>query len=175
MKIILREDVDNLGTMGETVNVAPGYARNYLIPKKFAVTAESASAKQVEHELRIIKKREEKLRKVQGEYKGTIDGVKVEFIAKASEEGKLFGSVTSLHLAEKLREAGHEVDRRRIMLKEPLKSLGEHEVALRIAPGIEATIHVTIAKDEEAAPEPEEVENELDLGPEEDDEEDDDE
>lgn len=174
MKVILCEDVDNLGTMGETVNVARGYARNYLLPRKFAVTAESASAKQVEHELRIIKKREEKLRKEQGAYKDTIDGVKIEFIAKASKEGKLFGSVTSLHIAEKLAEAGHNVDRKKIQLSDPLRSLGEHEVPLRIATGILATIKVTIAQDEDAEPEPEEVENELELGPEDDDDDDDD-
>ena len=174
MKVILREDVENLGAMGETVNVAPGYARNFLLPRKFAVTEESASANQIEHELRIIKRREEKLRKEQGEYKGTIDGVKIEFLAKVSEEGKLFGSVTSLHIAEKLQEAGHQVDRKRIVLKDPLKSLGEHEVMLRIAPGIEAAIHVIIAKDEEAPAEPEQEEdNALGLGPEDDEEEED--
>ena len=160
MKVILREDVDDLGAMGETVNVSPGYARNFLIPRKYAVAAAGASAKQIEHELRIIKKREEKLRKEQGEYKQALDGTRLEFTAKSSEEGKLFGSITSLHIAEQLKEKGHDVDRKRIMLKDHLKSLGEHEVRIRLAPQIEATIVVAIVPEE--VPE-EEVEAEVEA------------
>ena len=161
MKVILCEDMDNLGAMGETVNVAPGYARNFLIPRKIAVVAQSASAKQIEHELRIIKKREEKLRKEQGAYRDTIDGIRLEFTAKASDEGRLFGSITTLHLAEKLHELGHEVDRKKIVLKEPLKSLGHHEVSLRVAKGIEAKIAVVINRDAEPEAPVEEEEEEI--------------
>ena len=160
MKVILCEDVDHLGAMGETVNVKAGYARNFLMPRKLAVSAQSASAKQIDHEMRIIKKREEKVRKEQGEYKKTLDGIALEFVSKASDEGRLFGSITNIHIAERLAELGHAVDRRKIVLPEPLKSLGEHEAIVRLAKGIEATIKVTITKEEEAEAEVE-VEEEL--------------
>lgn len=156
MKVILCEDVEHLGEMGETVSVASGYARNFLIPRKLAVSSQSASAKQIEHEMRIIKKREEKIRKEQGEYKKTLDGVKLEFVAKASEEGRLFGSVTNMHIAERLEALGHTVDRRRVVLAEPLKSLGEHQAKVRLAKGIEAIIKISIIKEDEPEPAPEE-------------------
>ena len=150
MKVILCEDVDNLGHMGETVNVAPGYARNFLLPRRFAVHSDSASAKQIEHELRIIKKREEKLRKEMMLVKGRLDGIKLEFTARAGEDGKLFGSITSLHIAQKLDEFGHDVDRKKIQLKDHIKTLGNHEVKVRMMKDLDATITVTVIAD--AAP-----------------------
>lgn len=153
MKVILREDVEHLGHMGDTVTVAAGYGRNYLLPRNLAVAADSASAKQVEHELRIIKRREERMHKELEGVKSTLDGVQIDVLAKAGEEGKLFGSITTLHIAEKLAEKGHEVDRRKIILAEPLRSLGEHEVVIRLTRGVEATIKVVIsAQEEEAVP-----------------------
>ena len=104
MKVILCEDVDNLGDMGQQVNVAPGYARNFLLPRKLAVVSDSASAKQIEHEMRIIKKREEKKRKELTEVSKDISKLVVEFSSKAGAEGKLFGSITTLHIANKLEE-----------------------------------------------------------------------
>ena len=144
MKVILCEDVENLGPIGETVNVAPGYARNFLLPRRLAVAADSASAKQIEHEMRIIRKREAKQNAELAKVANTLNGLKLEFIAKAGEEGKLFGSITNHHIADKLKEAGHDVDRKRIHLDEPLKSLGEHAVTIRFAREVEATIKVTI-------------------------------
>ncbi len=152
MRVILCEDVDHLGAMGETVVVKSGYARNFLIPRKLAVSSQSASAKQIDHELRIIKKREEKIRKEQGEYKRQLEGVQLEFTAKASDEGRLFGSVTNMHIADRLAELGHTIDRRKIYLAEPLKSLGEHIASIRLAKGIEAKIKITINKEETAEP-----------------------
>lgn len=151
MKVILCEDVDNLGDMGETVNVAPGYARNYLLPRRLAVHAESASAKQIEHEMRIIGKREQKRRAELVQVAGTLEGVTLEFTAKAGAEGKMFGSITSLHISNKLEELGHQVNRRKIQLAEPIRSLGEHDVSIQLTSGVSATIKVIVEAEE---PEP---------------------
>ena len=151
MKVILCEDVDNLGDVGETVNVARGYARNYLLPRRLAVQADSASAKQIEHEMRIIGKREQKRRAELIEVAGTLERVTVEFTAKAGAEGKLFGSITTLHISNKLEELGHKVNRKKIQLSEPIRSLGEHEVAIQLTSGVAATIKVVVNAEE---PEP---------------------
>ncbi|MEX2015983.1 MAG: 50S ribosomal protein L9 [Candidatus Hydrogenedentales bacterium] len=151
MKVILCEEVDNLGEMGQTVSVSSGYARNFLIPRKLAVAADSASARQIEHEMHIIRRREEKLRQKYGNVKKSLDGAKVEFSMKAGEEGKLYGSVTSLHIAEKLAELGHDVDRKKIQLREPIRTTGEHEVTIKLVKDLNATVRVIV--EAEAAPE----------------------
>ena len=145
MQVILSQDVQKVGKKNEVKEVADGYARNFLIPRKAAVVAGDAGAKRIEHEMRIIRRREEKLRKEFAEVKGRIDGIKVEFIAKAGEEGKLFGSITSHHIADKLKDFGHDVDRRKIQLPEPLKRIGEHVVFVKLAKDIVATVKVSIA------------------------------
>ena len=149
MKVILCEEVDNLGEMGQTVNVASGYARNFLIPRKLAVAADSASARQIEHEMHIIRRREEKLRQKYGNVKKSLDGAKVEFKMKAGEEGKLYGSVTSLHIAEKLAELGHEVDRKKIQLRDPIKTTGEHQVTIKLVKDLTATVRVIVEAEEQ--------------------------
>ena len=156
MKIILSEDIENLGDMGDTVTVAAGYARNYLLPRRMAVIADSVSAKEIEHHLRIIKRKEEKRNKELSAVVDTLEGVHVSLTAKASPEGRLYGSVSTINIAEKLAEQGHEVDRRKIRIAEPIKSVGDHTITLRLAKGIEATIKVTV--EGEAGAEPEEVE-----------------
>lgn len=158
LKVILRDDVDNVGSMGETVRVAPGYARNYLIPRKLAVLAESASAKQIEHELKIIKKREEKKRAELKDVAKVLETVTVDIQVRAGEGDKLFGSVTGLHIAERLAELGHTVDKKNIKLEEPIKQLGIYTVPVRLGVGVEANIKVwvtglaTESAEAEAAP-----------------------
>jgi len=144
MKVILCEDVENVGKMGATVNVASGYARNYLFPRRLAVMAESASAKQIEHELGIIKRREEKRRAAMAEVAKKLEGVTVELKMRAGEEDKLFGSVTTAMIADQLREQGHDIDRKLIHLEEPIKTLGIFMVPVRLAGGIEAQIKVWV-------------------------------
>lgn len=157
MKVILCEDVEHLGSIGEEVNVAPGYARNYLFPRRLAVGLETGTAKQIEHELRIIRRREEARRKELTGVMGDLEKLTIEITARAGEEGKLFGSVTSLHVAQKLAELGHKVDRRKIRMKEPIKSLGVHTVPLQLMPGVEGKVKVTVIGEvvEQAAPDPE--------------------
>lgn len=154
MKVILCEDVDNLGAMGDSVNVAPGYARNFLLPRKLAVSAESTSAKQLLHEQRIIEGREAKRRKAFNEVRERLEDVRLLFIAKAGEEGKLYGSITSLHIHEKLVELGHDIDRKCIHLAEPLRSLGETKVLVRLARDIETELSVTVQAEEGETPAP---------------------
>jgi large subunit ribosomal protein L9 len=144
MKIILCDDVDNLGEMGETVTVADGYARNFLIPRRLAVRADSASAKQIEHELAIIKRREEKRRAEQAKVAKKLEKLTVEIQVRAGEGDKIFGSVTSGHIAEKLEELGHEISRKSIQLPEPIKTLGIFKVAVKFPGSIEAQIKVWV-------------------------------
>jgi len=150
MKVILCDDVDNLGEMGQTVKVADGYARNFLIPRKLAVRADSASAKQIEHELAIIKRREEKRRAEQSKFAKELEKVTVEIQVRAGEGDKIFGSVTAGHIAEKLAELGHEVNRKNIVLAEPIKSLGIFKVAIKFPGGIEAQLKVWVTGIEDA-------------------------
>jgi len=144
MNVILCETISNLGEMGQTVKVSNGYARNYLIPRKLAVAADSASAKQIEHEMRIIKKREEKLRAELQAFAKQLEGVTVEMTARAGEEDRIFGSITTAHIAEKLAEMGYDIDRKKIVLAEPIKSLGVFSVPVRLISGIEANVQVWV-------------------------------
>lgn len=144
MKIILCDDVDNLGEMGETVTVADGYARNFLIPRRLAVRADSASAKQIEHELAIIKRREEKRRAEQTKVAKKLEKLTVEIQVRAGEGDKIFGSVTTGHIAEKLAELGHEISRKSIQLDDPIKTLGIFKVTVKFPGSIEAQIKVWV-------------------------------
>ncbi len=145
MKVILSEDVENVGTMGSTVQVADGFARNYLIPRRLAVQADSASAKQIEHELAIIKRKEERLRAELTKVSREIEKLTIEIQMRAGEEEKLFGSVTTSMIAEKLEEKGHAVDRKKIALSEPIKALGIYSVPVKLGCGVEATIKVWVS------------------------------
>lgn len=144
MNVILCENVENLGAMGQQVKVADGYARNYLIPRKLAVQADSATAKQIEHELRIIKRREEKQRAAFTAVAEKMRSLTLEFKMRAGEEDKIFGSVTTAMIAEKLKETGFEVSRRQVVLEEPIKSLGIFSVNVKLFPGIESPIKVWV-------------------------------
>ena len=150
MKVILCENVSNLGGMGETVKVADGYARNFLIPKKLAVAVESASAKQIAHEMSIIKRREEKLLNELRVFAKKIEGTTVELKARAGEEEKIFGSVTTANIADKLKEMGYDIDRRKISLDEPIKSLGIFTVPVRFTGDIVANLKVWVSAEEVA-------------------------
>lgn len=155
MKVMLCQSVPNLGEIGATVNVAAGYARNFLFPRKLAVQIDSVSAQQIAHETRIIRKREEEHRAAMHGVAGEMAKLQIEIPARAGTEGKLFGSVTTANIAAALKDLGHEVDRRNIKLEAPIKSLGSYSVPIRLATDVEASITVqVIAEAEEAAPEP---------------------
>lgn len=144
MKVILREEVDNLGRIGAVVKVADGYARNFLIPKGYAVPASEKNVRALDHEKRIAETKAKKVyesAKLQAE---KIEAVQLSFKAKAGEEDKLFGSITVMDVAEALATKGVEVDRRKISLAEPIKRLGDHTAEIRLGQDVTAKIRITV-------------------------------
>ena len=150
MNIILQENVDGLGVIGDQVTVKPGYARNYLVPKGLGIVADPRNVKQLDHQKRQLARKLEKATKDAEAVKARIEGVTCEFTQRASEEGKLFGSVTSMDLEAKLQEAGIEIDRKKIQLAEPIKSLGEHVVNVKLDAGVVAELKVVVNAEEDA-------------------------
>ncbi|HOF41073.1 MAG TPA: 50S ribosomal protein L9 [Candidatus Hydrogenedentes bacterium] len=159
MKVILSENVPHLGDMGATISVKGGYARNFLFPRKLAVPADSGSAKELEHQRRQIARREEKVRAELAQTAKALEGLTLEIKARAGENEKIFGSVTTGVIAEKLHELGHGFDRKQIELEEPIKSLGIYSVPLRLMKGITANLKVWVsAAETESAAETQSVE-----------------
>ena len=151
MKVFLKEEVKNLGKIGDVVNVSEGYARNFLLPKKFAVEANPKNLKEFEHNKRII---QEKAAKIKDASKATADklsALTLKIRAKAGEEEKLFGSVTTMDIAEAFKAEGFEVDKKKILLAEPIKRLGEYTVEVKIHSEVNATVKVQVVSD---APDP---------------------
>lgn len=151
MKVILREDVYNLGKSGELVSVKEGYARNYLLPRNLAMLASTANVRQLEHEKQVIELRQQKLKGAAQEQAKKLEGVKITIKRKVGEQDKLFGSVTALDIAESLATAGHKVDRRLIHLPEPIKSVGAFTVELRLHREVTANLSVTVEGEASAA------------------------
>jgi len=147
--VILRENVDGLGTIGDVVSVKAGYARNFLLPKGLASVADSRNVKELEHQKRQLARKLEKVTKDAEAVKARIEKVTCNFTQRAGEEGKLFGSVTSMDLEAKLQEAGIEIPRKKIQLGEPIKTLGEHTVAVKLDAGVVADLKVVVAAEEE--------------------------
>ena len=144
VKLILREEVRRLGDAGDLVSVKPGYARNYLLPQGKAVLATRGRVQEVEHQQRIISDKLAKDMKDLEALKVRLEAVVLEFSAQAGEEGKLFGSVTAQQLADQLAEKGQSVDRRKISLEEPIRSVGEHTVSLRLRADVVANLKVVV-------------------------------
>jgi large subunit ribosomal protein L9 len=154
--ILLREDIDELGGRGEIVKVRAGYARNYLLPKGLASLATKGNVKQIEHERSALLKKaavEKATAEAQKEQMGVIE---LNFERQAGEQGTLFGSVTSMDIAEALREKGYEVDRRKVVLRQPIKERGDYTVKVRLHREVllDVPVHVTAIGGEEAAEEP---------------------
>ena len=144
MEIILTESVEGLGEVGALVNVKPGYARNYLLPKRLAVVANSSNVKEFEHNKRQMERKALAIAKDSESLKKKIEAQSCEFALRASEEGKLFGSVTSADIADKLASADIVVDRKKIQLGEPIKSLGEQSVEIKLPGNVVATAKVNV-------------------------------
>ena len=131
MKVILREDVENLGKAGDVVKIADGFGRNYLIPKRLAVLADVRNLRALEHDRRVIGARAKKTRKTAEELGGKLSSLFLTIPAKAGEGGKLFGAVTSRDIAQALEQAGVPVDRKMVLLAEPIKQIGEYKVKIK--------------------------------------------
>ena len=151
MDVILTENVKGLGSIGEVVKVKPGYGRNYLVPQGLAVVASDRNLSELEHHKRQLSRKAEKLSQEAADVKARIEAVTCNFVHKASEEGKLFGSVTSMEIAEALAAQGIEIDRRKILLEQPIKNLGEHDIDIRLNAGVNATVKVVVASEDAAA------------------------
>jgi large subunit ribosomal protein L9 len=142
MEVILREDVPNLGATGEIVRVRPGFARNYLLPRGMAVIADRRNVRVLNHEQRLAAEKRERDRRNAESLAQRLTATRVKIHARAGEEGKLFGSVTNLDIERALSDLGLEVERRRIRLEDPIKSLGEHVVDVQLSGGVVA--HLTV-------------------------------
>ena len=146
VQVILTTNVENLGQAGALVKVKPGYARNYLLPRSLAVVANRGNLKQVEHEQRLALARAEKERKVAEGHAAQIENLTVTIAMQAGEGDKLFGSVTSRDVADGLAKHGVTVDRKRIVLDEPIKNLGEHKITVKFASDVSATFTVNVVR-----------------------------
>lgn len=144
VRVILRDDVINLGEAGELVSVKPGYARNYLVPRGLATLATAANVKELEHHRRAIAEKVEKAAKEMKAEKKAIEKIKLSVEAQVGEEGKLFGSVTAMNIAELLAEQGVTIDRRKIDLKEPIKTVGDHKISLKLHREVTAEIKLKV-------------------------------
>jgi large subunit ribosomal protein L9 len=147
MKVILKEDVKSIGGMGQVVDVSDGFARNYLVPRGLAVEANVKNIRSLEHEKKVI---QEKARKVKNSVQDLADrlaNMTVVIKTKAGEEGKLFGSVTTMDIAEQLKNQGIEIDKKKISLDEPIKRLGTYAVNLRLHSEITAQVNIQVIEE----------------------------
>jgi large subunit ribosomal protein L9 len=142
--VLLREDIDDLGARGEIVRVKAGYARNYLLPRKLAVQATASNVKQIEQERAALLKKEANEKSGAEEQAGLMKSLRLSFTRKVGEHGILYGSVTSMDIAEALKERGYEVDRRRITLREAIKETGEFTVPVRLHREVTVEIPVEV-------------------------------
>jgi large subunit ribosomal protein L9 len=144
MQVILREDVPGLGIIGDIVKVKPGYARNYLLPRNLAAVADPKNIRQLEHQKRIIAKKKARERSSHESVANAITGMVLEVESRAGKTGKLFGSVTNMDVGRLLGEKGYEIDRRRILLREPIKEIGEFSVSVRVGQDVTAAVKVVV-------------------------------
>ncbi|MBI5640545.1 MAG: 50S ribosomal protein L9 [Nitrospirae bacterium] len=147
MKVFLKEDVKNLGSLGDVVTVAEGYARNFLFPKKMAVVANEKNVKEFEHHKKLLL---EKAAKLKDSLKATADklsSLTLTIRAKSGEEEKLFGSVTNMDIAEALKAEGFDFDKKKISIEEPIKRLGTYSVEVKIHPEVSASVKVNVVQE----------------------------
>lgn len=148
MLVILRENIDNLGRIGDLVKVSDGYARNFLLPRNLVAKADEKNVKAIEHQKRMLEKKRLAQRANAQELADKLSEVTVTINKKVGENEKLFGSVTAVDIVESLDRAGYKVEKRTIHLDAPIKNLGSHSVTVKLEPEISATIKVLVAKEE---------------------------
>jgi large subunit ribosomal protein L9 len=148
VEVILRDDVPNLGKIGEVVRVKPGYARNFLLPRGLAIEANQKSLRVLEHDKRVIGIKAERERKAAEGLAGKLEGLKLTLSARAGEEGRLFGSITNIDIERALKEKGFDIERRRIPLDEPIKQLGTFPISVQVGRGVTATVQLTVAAED---------------------------
>jgi len=149
MEVILREDIEKLGHRGDVVKVAPGYARNFLLPKRLAVAASDANKKIVAQEREAWLRREAKVKSEAQELAGLLSGVAITITQKAGEEGHLFGSVTAKDIADALEQKNYNIDRKKILLEEHIKQVGEYKVPVRVHREVTAEVTVNVVAEQQ--------------------------
>ncbi len=148
MEVILKEDIPNLGKMGEIVRVRDGYARNYLLPRGLVLVADKKNLKGFEHQKRVITAQRERVVKQAQGLSEKLAAVSLMIPVKVGEEGKLFGSVTNIDIEKALRVKGFDIERRKIHLDEPIKSVGDYEVPIRLTADVTAPVRVSVIAEE---------------------------
>src|SRR5512139_93826 len=147
MKVILTEDIPKLGKTGDTVDVARGYGRNYLVPQGKALLASSKNVKALDHKRRLLMRKAEMVRKEAEGLAEKIKGITVSLARKVVEEGKLYGSVTASDLLQALQDRGIVLERKQIKLDEPIKALGEYKIAVKYHADVEAEFTVQVVEE----------------------------
>jgi large subunit ribosomal protein L9 len=147
MQIILQEDVDKLGNRGELVEVAEGYARNFLLPRKLALEATDGNKKRIEKMRAAFARKEATEKESAATLAGLLANVSLEFARKSGENDQLFGSVTSGDVAEALEAKGYNIDKRKIVLADPIKAVGEYDISVKLYREVMAHIKVVVRKD----------------------------
>lgn len=146
IQVVLKDDVEKLGKSGEIVKVKPGYARNFLLPRGLAVVATRGNIVQVEHEKKVAVARAAKLKADASAVAKKMEGLSVEIAVQAGEGDKLFGSVGAKDIAEALEKKGQKIDRKKIMLADHIKALGEYDVAIKLGYDVTGTVKVKVVK-----------------------------
>jgi large subunit ribosomal protein L9 len=147
MKVILKEDVKNIGSMGQIIDVADGFGRNYLVPKGLAVEANIKNIKSLEHEKKVIQEKAKKIKNQAQDLATKISNTTLVIKVKAGEEGKLFGSVTTMDIAEQLKSEGIDIDKKKISIEETIKRIGSYAVKVRIHPEIVSEVNVQVIEE----------------------------
>jgi len=148
MEVILREDIEKLGHRGQVVKVAPGYARNFLLPKRLAVAATEANKKIVEQERESYLRREAKVKTEAEDLSKLMEGVALTVARKAGEEGHLFGSVTAQDIVDALAAKGYTIDRRKVQLDEPIKNVGDYKVPIKLHREVTTNVAVSVVAEQ---------------------------
>ena len=146
LQVILHQDVKNLGKAGELVRVRPGFARNFLLPRDLAVTASESAVKQVAHDKAVAAARAERVKKEASELATKLGAVTVKLSQRAGDDGRLFGSVTTKDVEAALKALGFAIDRKKLVIGDSLRALGEHQIKVQLHHDVTATIKVEIAK-----------------------------
>jgi large subunit ribosomal protein L9 len=144
MEVILNESIENLGKAGDIVSVANGYARNYLLPKGIAIVADKKNLTKIEKQREAILKRAAKMKEEYEALASQLSALDIEIPVKVGEEEKLYGSVTNLDIAKAVEEKGFQIDRKKIVMEEPIKALGEYEIPVKLSPDVTATLNIKV-------------------------------
>jgi len=148
MEVILKEDIANLGKIGEVVRVRDGFARNYLLPRGLVLVANKKNLKAFEHQKKVVADRKQKVMRDAQAVGEQLTGVSLTIAMRSGEEGRLFGSVTNMQIEKALKAKGLNVDRRKIHLDEPIKNLGDYEIPIRLAADITVPLKLSVVPEE---------------------------